>query len=354
MLLVTGGAGFIGSNFIGRALEALDDEIVNLDLLTYSGDLINLVDHSDDPRLHFSHGDICDASLVRQLLDTHRPRAVLHFAAESHVDRSIECPDRFLTTNVHGTFVLLQETLKYYRTLPGQEQDRFRFIHISTDEVYGSLGPDDPPFNEYSRYAPNSPYSASKAASDHLVRAYHRTYGLPTIVSNCSNNYGPRQFPEKLIPLTLMRARQGLQIPVYGSGKQERDWLFVEDHCDALLRMLDCGHPGEVYLVGGSGSISNLQIIERVCAAWDELAGGDRVRPSFSLVEHVDDRPGHDFRYDIDTSKAARELDWKAQVPLQEGIERTVRWYMENEQWIEHIAGGEYRSWVDRQYDMNG
>ena len=331
MLLVTGGAGFIGSNFVLAAVGQVGEPVLNLDKLTYAGSMKNVEALRGDARHTFVHGDIADRALVRGLLERHRPRAIVHFAAESHVDRSIEGPAEFVQTNVVGTFCLLEEARAYWSALPAQERAAFRFLHVSTDEVYGSLGPDDAAFNEQTPYAPNSPYSASKAASDHLVRAYHHTYGLPTLVTNCSNNYGPHQFPEKLIPLMIHQALAGKPLPVYGDGLNVRDWLYVEDHCTALGEVLARGRLGEVYNIGGSAEMRNIDLVKTLCAVLDDAkprTGGTYA----SLITFVKDRPGHDRRYAIDSGKIQRELGWRPRESFQSGLKKTVRWYLERRQ----------------------
>ena len=331
MLLVTGGAGFIGSNFVLAAVGQAGEPVLNLDKLTYAGSMKNVEALRGDVRHTFVHGDIADRALVRGLLERHRPRAIVHFAAESHVDRSIEGPAEFVQTNVVGTFCLLEEARAYWSALPAQERAAFRFLHVSTDEVYGSLGPDDAAFNEQTPYAPNSPYSASKAASDHLVRAYHHTYGLPTLVTNCSNNYGPHQFPEKLIPLMIHQALAGKPLPVYGDGLNVRDWLYVEDHCTALGEVLARGRLGEVYNIGGSAEMRNIDLVKTLCAVLDDAkprTGGTYA----SLITFVKDRPGHDRRYAIDSGKIQRELGWRPRESFQSGLKKTVRWYLERRQ----------------------
>jgi dTDP-glucose 4,6-dehydratase len=328
MLLVTGGAGFIGSSFVLSTVAETNEALVNLDKLTYAGRLDNLAGLRGDERHVFVKGDIGDRALVRSLFERHRPRAVVHLAAESHVDRSIEGPAEFVTTNVLGTFSLLEESRAYWESLPGPEKAAFRFLHVSTDEVYGSLGPDDPAFSETTPYAPNSPYSASKAGSDHLVRAYHHTYGLPTLVTNCSNNYGPRQFPEKLIPLMIHHALAGKPLPVYGDGQNVRDWLYVMDHCGALRAVLERGRPGEVYNIGGGAEMKNLDLVQTLCSLLDEAR--PRARGSYAeLISFVKDRPGHDRRYAIDSRKIQRELGWKPQESFESGLAKTVRWYLD-------------------------
>jgi dTDP-glucose 4,6-dehydratase len=321
MILVTGGAGFIGSNFVLSTLKGRDEPIVNLDKLTYAGSLRNLEPLRDDPRHVFVQGDICDRELVRGLLKKHSPRAIVHFAAESHVDRSISGPAQFIQTNVAGTFSLLDEVRASSREI--------RFLHVSTDEVYGSLSPDDPAFTETSPYAPNSPYAASKAASDHLVRAYHHTYGLPTLTTNCSNNYGPRQFPEKLIPLTIANALSGKPLPVYGDGRNVRDWLYVEDHCAAVRLVLERGRVGETYNIGGGCEKQNIDVVKSICGLLDELKPRKGGRHA-ELITFVQDRPGHDRRYAMDASKIARELGWRPRESFESGLAKTVRWYLEN------------------------
>jgi dTDP-glucose 4,6-dehydratase len=327
MLLVTGGAGFIGSNFVLGTVAQAGEPVVNLDKLTYAGNLRNLDALRGDARHTFVQGDICDRALLRRLLEQHRPRAIVHLAAESHVDRSIEGPAEFVQTNVVGTFGLLQEARVYWMQLAAPERAAFRFLHVSTDEVYGSLGPGDPAFSETTPYAPNSPYSASKAASDHLVRAYHHTYGLPTLITNCSNNYGPHQFPEKLIPLMIHHALAGKPLPVYGDGRNVRDWLYVEDHCAALREVLARGRPGEVYNVGGGAEMKNIDLVRMLCALLDDAkprAGGSYA----SLITFVQDRPGHDRRYAIDAGKIRRELGWRPQETFESGLRKSVRWYL--------------------------
>jgi len=356
-ILVTGGAGFIGSNFVLRWLaEGCTAQertpVVNLDKLTYAGNLGNLRTVSSDPHHCFVHGDICDRKLVSDLLERHRPRAIVHFAAESHVDRSIRGPDDFVQTNVNGTFSLLEEVRAYWMVLTGEEKNLFRFLHVSTDEVYGSLGPNDPPFSETTAYAPNSPYAASKAASDHLVRAYHHTYGLPTLTTNCSNNYGPYQFPEKLIPLVILRAIQGKPIPVYGDGQNVRDWLYVEDHCDAIRTVLARGTVGETYNIGGWNEKQNLEIVHTICSTLDELRPKDPVIPHHKLVTFVQDRPGHDRRYAMDARKIERELQWKPRETFASGIRKTVEWYLANQEWLEEVTSGRYTQWITKQYSV--
>ena len=351
-ILVTGGAGFIGSNFILHWLAAEGSPVVNLDKLTYAGNPGNLVKISADPKYTFVHGDIADRNLISDLLGRCRPRAVVHFAAESHVDRSIHGPDDFVRTNVNGTFSLLEEARSYWTELASEEKGQFRFLHVSTDEVYGSLGPKDAPFSETTSYSPNSPYSATKAASDHLVRAYHHTYGVPVLTTNCSNNYGPYQFPEKLIPLTILNAMNGKPIPVYGDGQNVRDWLYVTDHCDAIRTVLAHGRIGETYNVGGRNEKPNLEIVRSICAILDELRPRDAVVPHSSLITYVQDRPGHDRRYAMDTRKIERDLNWQPRETFESGIRKTVEWYLANEAWIREVTTGHYREWIATQYSV--
>ena len=349
MLLVTGGAGFIGSNFVLDWLRTVGSPVVNLDKLTYAGNLENLASLAGDERHRFVHGDICDEGLVATLLDTHQPEAIVHFAAESHVDRSIVGADAFIQTNVVGTFRLLEGVRRYWLNLPPGRKSAFRFLHVSTDEVYGSLGPEDPAFSEETPYRPNSPYSASKAASDHLVRAYHETHGLPTLTTNCSNNYGPFQFPEKLIPLMIVNALAGKPLPVYGDGMNVRDWLYVADHGDAIRAVLARGRVGETYNIGGSSERPNLDIVHTVCELLDELVP-DADGPRSRLITFVTDRPGHDRRYAMDTRKIERELGWRASETLESGLRKTVQWYLDQQAWIEHVTSGAYREWIDVNY----
>jgi dTDP-glucose 4,6-dehydratase len=350
-VLVTGGAGFIGSNFVLQRIEQDSCRIVSLDKLTYAGNLRNLESVAGNPRYEFVHGDIGDGQLVRELLAKHQPAAVVHFAAESHVDRSIRGPADFITTNINGTFALLEEIRSYWAGLNESEKSRFRFLHVSTDEVYGSLGPDDSPFTENSPYAPNSPYAASKAASDHLVRAYHHTYGLPTLTTNCSNNYGRFQFPEKLIPLMILNARDGKPLPVYGDGKNVRDWLYVEDHCTAIATVLRKGRTGETYNIGGWNEKPNLEIVETICDLIDEMAPG-RAGSRRELITFVKDRPGHDRRYAMDARKIERELGWRPKETFESGIRKTVRWYLEHEEWVRDVTSGSYRQWIETHYSV--
>jgi dTDP-glucose 4,6-dehydratase len=348
-ILVTGGAGFIGSNFILQRLQDQTASLLNLDKLTYAGNPHNLKRISSDSRYEFVHGDIGDRLLVKQVLEKHRPRAIVHFAAESHVDRSIRGPDDFIRTNVDGTFSLLEETRAYWSNLSNPDQKQFRFLQVSTDEVFGSLGVGDPPFSETTPYAPNSPYAASKAAADHLVRAYHHTFGLPTLTTNCSNNYGRFQFPEKLIPLMILNARLGKALPVYGDGANVRDWLYVEDHCDALAAVLDRGRPGETYNIGGWNEKPNIEIVQTICDLVDELNPRSGP-PRRELITFVKDRPGHDRRYAIDARKIERELGWKPRETFESGIRKTVRWYLETEEWVRDVTSGSYRQWIAAQY----
>ncbi|HWA97128.1 MAG TPA: dTDP-glucose 4,6-dehydratase [Pirellulales bacterium] len=341
-ILVTGGAGFIGGCFVRQWLANEPDTIVNLDKLTYAGNLDSLAAALDNPRHTFVEGDICDGALVSELLETHRPRAIVHFAAESHVDRSIDGPGAFVQTNVVGTFQLLDSVRQFWKQLPAADHDAFRFLHVSTDEVYGSLGSTGY-FTETTPYSPNSPYSASKAASDHFVRAYHHTYGLPTLVTNCSNNYGPYQFPEKLIPLMILNALEGKKLPVYGDGQNVRDWLFVEDHCDAIRIVLARGTPGETYNIGGNNEQANLAVVEGICDTVDQLRPGLPHAPCRSLISFVKDRPGHDRRYAIDASKIGRELGWQPKQDFASGLRRTVEWYLANTRWVERVTSGKYR-----------
>ena len=349
-LLVTGGAGFIGANFVLDWLAASDEPVINLDKLTYAGNPETLASLQGDARHQLVQGDIGDAALVSRLLAEHRPRAVINFAAESHVDRSIHGPGEFIETNIVGTFRLLESVRGYWRALPEAEQAAFRFLHVSTDEVYGSLAKGDAAFAETHRYEPNSPYSASKAASDHLVRAWHHTYGLPVLTTNCSNNYGPYHFPEKLIPLMIVNALAGKPLPVYGDGMQIRDWLYVKDHCSAIRRVLEAGRLGETYNVGGWNEKPNIEIVQTVCALLDELrpkADGTRYA---SQITYVTDRPGHDRRYAIDARKLEAELGWKPAETFETGIRKTVQWYLDNPEWVAHVQSGAYRAWLSQQY----
>ena len=349
-ILVTGGAGFIGSNFVHTWLAQHDEVLVNLDKLTYAGNLRNLHALAGDRRHHFVQGDIGDTTLVSQLLATHQPRAVLHFAAESHVDRSIHGPMDFIQTNVVGTFQLLESVRAYWAGLDDQSRLAFRFLHVSTDEVYGSLAPEAPAFSETHPYEPNSPYSASKAASDHLVRAWHHTYGLPVLTTNCSNNYGPYHFPEKLIPLVIHNALAGKPLPIYGDGMQVRDWLYVEDHCKAIMRVLDAGRLGETYNVGGWNEKPNIEVVRTLCALLDELQPRADGQSYASQMTFVKDRPGHDRRYAIDARKLERELGWRPKETFETGLRKTVQWYLAHADWVEEVTSGSYRAWIGQNY----
>lgn len=350
MILVTGGAGFIGANFVLDWLSQSDEAIINLDRLTYAGNLENLASLSGDERHIFVKGSIDDFDLVSRLLSQYQPRAVVNFAAESHVDRSIHGPEDFIQTNIVGTFRLLEAVRAYWNELQGAAKPDFRFLHVSTDEVYGSLAKDDPAFAETNRYEPNSPYSASKAASDHLVRAYHHTYGLPVLTTNCSNNYGPYHFPEKLIPLMIVNALASKPLPVYGDGQQIRDWLYVKDHCSAIRRVLEAGKAGEVYNVGGWNEKPNLDIVHTVCALLDEFRPRADGKSYREQITYVTDRPGHDRRYAIDASKLERELGWKPAETFETGIRKTVQWYLDNQDWVANVQTGAYRDWVEKNY----
>jgi dTDP-glucose 4,6-dehydratase len=348
MIFVTGGAGFIGSNFVLDWLAQSDEAVLNYDKLTYAGNLSNLSSLEGDARHQFVRGDICDGAQVLALLTAQRPRALVHFAAESHVDRSIHGPGDFVTTNINGTFALLEAARAYWNTLAGADKAAFRFLHVSTDEVYGSLGPSDAPFTETTAYAPNSPYSASKAASDHLVRAYFHTYGMPVVTTNCSNNYGPYHFPEKLIPLMIANALAGKPLPVYGDGMQVRDWLYVSDHCAAIRRVLAAGRLGEVYNVGGWNEMANLDVVHTLCDMLDVAApkeGSYRAQ-----IAYVADRPGHDRRYAIDAGKLERELGWTPAETFETGIRKTVQWYLDNQAWVADVQSGAYLTWVEQNY----
>lgn len=354
MILVTGGAGFIGSNFVLDWLSLSDEAVINLDKLTYAGNLENLSSLQGDTRHVFVHGDLGDRTLVERLLLQHRPRAVLHFAAESHVDRSIHGPEDFIQTNIVGTFRLLEAVRTYWNDLAESEKSSFRFLHVSTDEVYGTLAADEPAFAESHSFQPNSPYAASKAASDHLVRAWHHTYGLPVLTTNCSNNYGPYHFPEKLIPLMIVNALAGKPLPVYGDGMQVRDWLYVKDHCSAIRRVLEAGRSGQTYNIGGWNEKPNLEIVHRVCELLDELRPRVDGSSYKTQITHVQDRPGHDRRYAIDARKIERELGWKPAETFESGIRKTVQWYLDNAGWVQHVQSGAYREWVAKQYqEMN-
>lgn len=349
MILVTGGAGFIGSNFVLDWLAQYEEPILNIDKLTYAGNMNNLISLSNDARHIFVRGDICDQDVLTSLLNTYKPRAIVHFAAESHVDRSIHGPAEFVNTNINGTFSLLEAAREYWSKLIGESKQTFRFLHVSTDEVYGSLDLDDAPFSETTAYAPNSPYSASKAASDHLVRSYHHTYGLPTLTTNCSNNYGPYHFPEKLIPLIIANAIAGKDLPIYGDGQQIRDWLYVGDHCSAIRRVLDAGLPGETYNIGGWNEKANLDVVHTLCDMLDALV--PKNEGSYrGQIRNVTDRPGHDRRYAIDARKIERELGWRPDETFSSGIQKTVQWYLQNQAWVADVQSGDYMTWLDKNY----
>ncbi|WP_417283192.1 dTDP-glucose 4,6-dehydratase [Comamonas sp.] len=350
MIFVTGGAGFVGANFVLDWLTHGDEPVVNLDKLTYAGNLENLSSIQDDPRHIFVQADIGDGALISQLLAQHRPRAIINFAAESHVDRSIHGPEDFIQTNVVGTFRLLESVRSYWNSLQLADKSAFRFLHVSTDEVYGTLSSTDPAFTEDHNYAPNSPYSASKAASDHLVRAWHHTYGLPVLTTNCSNNYGPLHFPEKLIPLIIVNALTGKPLPIYGDGMQVRDWLYVRDHCSAIRRVLDAGKVGETYNVGGWNEKANIDIVKTVCCLLDELRPRADGKSYVEQISFVTDRPGHDRRYAIDARKIEREMGWRPAETFETGIRKTVQWYLDNPQWVANVQSGSYRDWVQKQY----
>ena len=347
-ILVTGGAGFIGANFVLDWFQHHDEPVVNLDKLTYAGNLQNLASLEGDARHIFVRGDINDRPLVERLLSAHEVRAIVHFAAESHVDRSIHGPEEFITTNVNGTFHLLEAARAYWSDLPEKRRAAFRFLHVSTDEVYGSLELGEAPFRETTCFAPNSPYAASKAASDHLVRAWHHTYGLPVLITHCSNNYGPYQFPEKFIPLMILNARAGKPLPIYGDGRNIRDWLYVSDHCAALRRVLEAGRPGETYNIGGCNEKTNLEVVQAICALLDRLA--PEGAPHSRLITFVEDRPGHDRRYAIDAGRIQRELGWTPQESFATGLEKTVRWYLAHDDWVQSVTSGAYRDWIERHY----
>lgn len=349
-LLVTGGAGFIGSNFILQARQCQLGDIINLDKLTYAGNPTNLAALASDPGYEFVRGDIGDTDLVKEILSRYQPNAIINFAAESHVDRSILNPNLFIETNVVATSKLLENTLSYWQNLSYQDQQAFRFIHISTDEVFGSLQPNDPPFREETPYAPNSPYAASKAASDHLVRSYHHTYGLPTITSNCSNNYGPFQFPEKLIPLMSLNALELKPLPVYGDGQNVRDWLYVEDHCHAIYKVLAHGRVGETYNIGGKNELNNLTVVKSICSLMDEIVPSPGHSYS-DLITFVKDRPGHDRRYAIDCSKLERELGWFPRESFDSGIRKTIQWYLDHPEWVQQVRSGAYQHWLKQNYE---
>ena len=349
-ILVTGGAGFIGSNFVLTWLNSVGTPVVDLDLLTYAGNPANLESLNGDSRHLLVQGDIVDAELVGSLFREHRPCAIVHFAAESHVDRSIVAPDAFIRTNVQGTFTLLEQAKKYWSALSAEEKRAFRFLHVSTDEVYGTLGPDDPAFSETTPYAPNSPYAASKAGSDHLVRAYFHTFGLPVLTTNCSNNYGPFQFPEKLIPLMILNALEGKPLPMYGDGGNVRDWLYVEDHCSAIRTVLERGRPGETYNIGGNSERKNLDVVTTICDLVDEMRPDSAIGSRRKLITFVKDRPGHDRRYAINATKIARELAWQPAEKFETGLRRTVRWYLDNLQWVNDVRTGAYLHWIEQNY----
>jgi dTDP-glucose 4,6-dehydratase len=349
-ILVTGGAGFIGSNFVLQSIANTDVCVVNLDLLTYAGNHRNLQAIENHPRHIFVKGDICDQSLLRSLLNEHQPRAILHFAAESHVDRSIAGPSAFMQTNILGTFALLQQAKAYWDSLAPDTKNAFRFLHVSTDEVYGTLHPEDPAFSETTPYAPNSPYAASKASSDMLVRAWHHTYGLPVLTTNCSNNYGPFQFPEKLIPLMILNALEGKPLPVYGDGLNVRDWLFVEDHCAAIRCVLENGRVGETYNIGGNSERKNIDVVTTICDTLDELRPNPAIGGRRKLITYVKDRPGHDRRYAIDANKIARELNWSPAQQFESGIRKTIEWYLAHIDWVDDVRSGAYQKWIDFNY----
>jgi dTDP-glucose 4,6-dehydratase len=350
MILVTGGAGFIGANFVLDWLRKSDEPVLNLDKLTYAGNMESLREIEGDPRHVFTCGDIGDGGLIARLLRTHRPRAVVNFAAESHVDRSIHGPEAFIQTNIVGTFRLLEAVRSYWSGLDETTMAEFSFLHVSTDEVYGSLGPNDPPFTESHRVEPNSPYSASKASSDHLVRAYHHTYGLPVLTTNCSNNYGPFHFPEKLIPLVIHNALAGRPLPIYGDGRQVRDWLYVTDHCAAIRRVLEAGQPGETYNIGGNNEKQNLEVVRTLCAVLDEMQPRDDGASYSAQITFVRDRAGHDRRYAVDATRIKSELGWTPAETFETGIRKTVRWYLDNQAWVKNVTSGAYREWVGKQY----
>lgn len=349
-ILITGGAGFIGSNFVLQWIANTSGRVINFDLLTYAGNRENLRAVENNPRHTFVQGDIKDRSVISALLAEHKPRAVVHFAAESHVDRSISGPAAFLETNILGTFTLLEEAKAYWQVLPEDDKAVFRFLHVSTDEVYGTLRPEDPAFTETTPCAPNSPYAASKASSDFLVRAWHHTYGLPVLTTNCSNNYGPYQFPEKLIPLMILNALEGKPLPVYGDGLNVRDWLFVEDHCAAIRRVLERGRVGETYNIGGNSERTNIDVVTAICDILDELHPDSAIGSRRKLITYVKDRPGHDRRYAIDATKIALELDWRPAQPFESGIRRTIEWYLANPDWIRNVRTGAYRQWINQNY----
>ncbi len=351
MIIVTGGAGFIGGNFVLDWLaNSAQAGLINVDVLSYAGNLNTLESLKDDSRYHFIHGDIGDHALICQTLQKHQPQAIIHFAAESHVDRSIHGPNDFIQTNIMGTFHLLEATRAYWQDLPEPQKSEFRFLHVSTDEVFGTLSPLDAPFKETNAYEPNSPYAASKAASDHLVRAWHHTYDLPVITTNCSNNYGPYHFPEKLIPLCILNALNGKPLPIYGDGQQVRDWLYVKDHCAAIRTVLEKGVPGQTYNVGGWNEKANIDVVKQICDILDEIKPRQDGKSYQEQITFVKDRPGHDRRYAIDASKIERELGWKPQETFETGIRKTVQWYLDNSIWVNDVVSGSYREWIDLQY----
>ena len=349
-ILVTGGAGFIGTNFVLQWIANTDARVVNLDLLTYAGNRRNLQSVENDPRHIFVHGDICDHALVASLLKQHQPRAIVNFAAESHVDRSISGPAAFIQTNIFGTFTLLEQARAYWDLLDADAKAAFRFLHVSTDEVYGTLQPEDPAFQETTPYAPNSPYAASKASSDMLVRAWHHTYGLPVLTTNCSNNYGPWQFPEKLIPLTILNALEGKPLPVYGDGLNVRDWLFVEDHCTGIRRVLEEGRPGETYNIGGNSERRNIDVVTTICDILDELQPDSAIGGRRKLITYVKDRPGHDRRYAIVAEKIKKELGWRPAQQFESGIRRTIEWFLAHREWVDQVRSGAYHEWIEHNY----
>lgn len=349
-ILVTGGAGFIGSNFVLNWIRSRNGKLVNLDALTYASNQRNLTSIEEDPKYVFVHGSICDGSLVADILKKHQPQAIVHFAAESHVDRSIVSPGAFLQTNINGTFTLLQEARTYLATLSENDQADFRFLHVSTDEVYGSLSADQPAFTETTPYAPNSPYAASKASSDFLARAWFHTYKLPVLITNCSNNYGPYQFPEKLIPLLIIYALSGKPLPIYGDGLQIRDWLYVTDHCKAIVEVLNRGEVGQTYNIGGNNQRSNLEVVNTICSLLDELVPDSPYRPHAQLITHVTDRPGHDRRYAINAKKIEQQLNWQPEETFETGMRKTVAWYLSNRTWLESVTGNDYQQWVATNY----
>ena len=349
-IVVTGAAGFIGSNFVLNWLTHSKEKVIALDKLTYAGNLENLQSVEDNPNYLFIHADIADAKLVAKILEEHQPRAIINFAAESHVDRSIHGPDDFIQTNIVGTYRLIEEARSFFNILSEENQKQFRFLHVSTDEVYGTLSQTDPAFKETNQYEPNSPYSASKAASDHLVRAWHHTYGLPVLTTNCSNNYGPYHFPEKLIPLCILNALNGKDLPIYGDGKQVRDWLYVVDHCKGIEIVLDKGKIGETYNIGGWNEKTNLEVVHTLCDLLDELKPREDGKSYREQITFVKDRPGHDRRYAIDATKISKELGWKPEETFETGIRKTVQWYLDNQDWVNHVQSGEYQHWLTKNY----